>query len=202
MATLNFTNCLNLLPEGVTNCSLLSPADTRISCLISGQSDVYGLGIRVGLYLQWFSTVLTFVFRPESYSELMVANCIMSLGVAIAYIVIRADFFVHEVFVVLILLATTVCMATLELLEHLVFRGHVKVSPPTPTPIGLKSKVRKYVRHIGDPSWIIATIFLVGVLGWQLRSGPAMATRCPCCAPQFIKSNFTRPEFMRLYFGI
>ena len=200
MATPHLTNCRNILPEGVTDCSLLSSADSKLACLISGQGDIYGLGIRVGLYLQWFSAVYLFVFDSDSLPELMVANCIVSLGVSISYIVIQAEIFAHEVFIVLMLLGTTVGLAELELLEFIAYVAF-NITPPA-TPNLPDDRIRKFISKMGKPSWTLATAFLVVVFGWMLWSGPATATRCPCCTPLFLKTSFTRPKYLRLYDAI
>ena len=51
---------------------------------ISGNSDLYGLGIRVGVYLQWISSLLTNVLIPAEVSDSLDTNSIFLFAVFIA----------------------------------------------------------------------------------------------------------------------
>ncbi|KAI5777521.1 hypothetical protein EDC01DRAFT_635678 [Geopyxis carbonaria] len=54
------------------------PAD---SCQILGDGDVYGLGIRLGFYLQWLSFTLALVFNREEAHSVRVSFNIFSIAV-------------------------------------------------------------------------------------------------------------------------
>src|SRR5947207_9155806 len=52
----------------------------------NGNPDLYGLGIRVGVYLQWFSTWLSISFEPESAQETHDVSSIFVFAIIIAII--------------------------------------------------------------------------------------------------------------------
>lgn len=52
-------------------------------CGYEGNSDLFGVGVRVGLYAQWVATLLATVFEPRSESGLRTANLIIQLAVFI-----------------------------------------------------------------------------------------------------------------------
>lgn len=49
----------------------------------NGNSDLYGVGVRVGLYAQWVATLLSTVFEPRSEAGLRTTNLIIQLAVFI-----------------------------------------------------------------------------------------------------------------------
>lgn len=51
------------------------------SCDWSGNPDLYGPGIRIGLYLQWFATIITTALLPEK--ELTTHGLAMLLQIAV-----------------------------------------------------------------------------------------------------------------------
>lgn len=53
------------------------------SCEIQGDSDVYGIGIRVGLYLQWLTRFVTTIFEPGRTTPARTASNILILAVFI-----------------------------------------------------------------------------------------------------------------------
>jgi hypothetical protein len=54
-------------------------------CTIQGDSDVYGPGIRYGLYFQWAATVLFLFFCPERVNIARSASAILTLAVYINF---------------------------------------------------------------------------------------------------------------------
>ncbi|ATY63994.1 hypothetical protein A9K55_004412 [Cordyceps militaris] len=52
-------------------------------CSYDGNSDLYGVGVRVGLYAQWVATLLATVFEPRSENGLRTTNLIIQLAVFI-----------------------------------------------------------------------------------------------------------------------
>lgn len=52
-------------------------------CTYQGTSDLYGVGVRVGLYAQWIATLLSTVFEPRSEAGLRTTNLIIQLAVFI-----------------------------------------------------------------------------------------------------------------------
>ncbi|KAI4244382.1 MAG: hypothetical protein LQ352_006836 [Teloschistes flavicans] len=62
------------------------------SCQIVGDPDLYGIGVRVGLYLQWLSLFLALVFAPDEAIPALTASNIITLAVFISFLVgINAD---------------------------------------------------------------------------------------------------------------
>ncbi|UKZ85260.1 uncharacterized protein TrAFT101_001128 [Trichoderma asperellum] len=47
----------------------------------SGNSDLYGVGVRVGLYAQWVATLLVTVFDPKTESTYRIANLIIQWSI-------------------------------------------------------------------------------------------------------------------------
>lgn len=58
--------------------------DGSPACGYTGNSDIYGLGIRIGIYLQWFSTWLSTAFIPEEMLGTTVANSIFLIAISAA----------------------------------------------------------------------------------------------------------------------
>ena len=50
----------------------------------TGNADLYGLGIRIGIYLQWMSSLLTNVFLPHGVSDSLDTNSIFLFALFIA----------------------------------------------------------------------------------------------------------------------
>lgn len=74
------------------------------SCTINGNSDLYGLGIRLGIYLQLFASYIANQFKSNNdVSALLDTNSTLMAALLIAVLVISAtrEVYVEEVFVVL-----------------------------------------------------------------------------------------------------
>ena len=54
---------------------------------LEGNADFYGLGIRIGVYLQWASTWLSLLLDPESSQAVLDANSVFFLAAAIATVI-------------------------------------------------------------------------------------------------------------------
>ncbi|KJZ72427.1 hypothetical protein HIM_08230 [Hirsutella minnesotensis 3608] len=48
-----------------------------------GNSDLYGLGVRIGVYAQWVATLLTTIFEPANESALRLLNLIVQMAIFI-----------------------------------------------------------------------------------------------------------------------
>ncbi|KAI5776933.1 hypothetical protein EDC01DRAFT_680078 [Geopyxis carbonaria] len=211
LGDMNDNNCTHLLGwiynAAAPNCAFF-PQQSE-TCLIDGVNDVYGLGIRIGLYLQWGSTVLTFLFHPETFPPLLVTNCIFSIAVSIAYLVIRHAVFAHEVYIVAMLLMMTLMMVPMELVEFVLLyraKSDAKAPPPAATtpPVharGPLAWLKKHLETIGDISWIIATGFLLGIVGWQFSRGPDAAEQCPCCRPKLLGTRYMEQPYAGLLYA-
>ncbi|CAH0050646.1 unnamed protein product [Clonostachys solani] len=54
---------------------------------LEGNADFYGLGIRIGFYLQWITTYLNFLFKLEPACMLYTTNSVFVFALAIALVV-------------------------------------------------------------------------------------------------------------------
>ncbi|CAN9414488.1 unnamed protein product [Alternaria alternata] len=75
------------------------------TCEVSGTSDMYGLGIRVGFYLQWMSSPATAWIAPGETSSLRTANAFFISATFIGLIIETAlnHLDVIEIYVILLL---------------------------------------------------------------------------------------------------
>ncbi|KAF8540601.1 hypothetical protein BDD12DRAFT_880333 [Trichophaea hybrida] len=75
----------NAPPAGTTN--------ETVFCSFSGDQDMYGLGIRVGYYIQWVATVFGAYFTPQMVSSAFEANAIFNIGMlaGLVYSTIRRN---------------------------------------------------------------------------------------------------------------
>lgn len=55
----------------------------RNVCHIEGNADFYGLGIRIGIYLQWIASLLANRYVPDAVRNLLITNTIFLLAVSI-----------------------------------------------------------------------------------------------------------------------
>jgi hypothetical protein len=60
-------------------------------CGFSGNSDLYGLGIRLGVYFQWASTLIIYGWYPEGRNDLVESYLAFLVAITIAIIVITAQ---------------------------------------------------------------------------------------------------------------
>lgn len=58
-----------------------------VSCGFDGNSDFYGLGIRLGIYLQWITTLLAHLFFDEAIPGNLELNCVFLIAVSAATLV-------------------------------------------------------------------------------------------------------------------
>jgi hypothetical protein len=69
--------------HGIESIQVLHDRSTN-ACGYTGNSDIYGLGIRIGIYLQWFSTWLSTAVIPEEMLGTTVANGIFLIAISAA----------------------------------------------------------------------------------------------------------------------
>jgi hypothetical protein len=74
------------LPVGIEHAVRESDPAPIASCVLNGNSDLYGLGIRLGVYFQLISTLLANHFLPEALREAWDANTIFLVSILIAII--------------------------------------------------------------------------------------------------------------------
>ncbi|KAI1763553.1 hypothetical protein GGR53DRAFT_467202 [Hypoxylon sp. FL1150] len=74
------------------------------TCEINGHADVYGLGIRLGFYLQWFGVILASWIAPSEVHSIRHANAIFLAATLLSLIALRDALAVPESYVVLLFL--------------------------------------------------------------------------------------------------
>jgi hypothetical protein len=57
------------------------------SCVTDGNSDMYGLGIRIGFYLQWYSSILASWFAHSEVEGLRLTNNLFVASTFLALII-------------------------------------------------------------------------------------------------------------------
>jgi len=69
--------------------------DSRPDCGLDGNADFYGLGIRLGIYLQWITSLLANLFLKESIEGSLETNTIFLLAVFVATLYATAHNSLH-----------------------------------------------------------------------------------------------------------
>jgi hypothetical protein len=72
-------------------------------CTFPGNPDLYGLGIQVGVYLQWISGFLANCFRADSVQDMLSTNTIFLMALFIALAIITTNHTVTAPEVVILL---------------------------------------------------------------------------------------------------
>lgn len=105
LATILYANSVQTTPLHATGPAtpLTARQNASPQCEIEGNSDFYGLGIRLGIYLQWISATLAHFFSPESSRELLATNTIFVLALVIALAISTAHRTVQSVEIVILL---------------------------------------------------------------------------------------------------
>ena len=70
---------------------LVSRQTPDSQCTVVGNSDLYGLGIRIGIYLQWASGLLANTFHADSVGDMLATNTIFLMALFIALAIITAN---------------------------------------------------------------------------------------------------------------
>lgn len=66
---------------------------TNASCGYVGNSDIYGLGIHVGIYLQWVASILSKTFLEEKYiHDIFNESSIFLVALFVAIILLITNF--------------------------------------------------------------------------------------------------------------
>lgn len=159
-------------------------ATTDHPCSVDGEADIYGIGIRVGLYVQWYCTTLAYLYDPDKATEITIMNYCFSIAVAAASLVHRHAIFEHELVIIAVLLMLPPTIIVLTALESAVLwlrpgRGGAK----PPKQYGVFEVLR-------DCAGVLATAFLLSVAVWELFEGVNQARVAPGCWPVFISSFY------------
>jgi hypothetical protein len=75
------------------------------NCVISGNTDMYGIGIRIGFYLQWFASPLAAWIAPEELPAIQTANAFFVSATFLGLIVqvTTKGLDIAEIYVILLL---------------------------------------------------------------------------------------------------
>ncbi|KAK0745828.1 hypothetical protein B0T18DRAFT_410247 [Schizothecium vesticola] len=68
---------------------------TNSACSADGNGDLYGLGIRVGFYAQWTSTLLAKFFLPEEIPAHRTVNLLLQFAVIVCLVFMSARKTIH-----------------------------------------------------------------------------------------------------------
>jgi hypothetical protein len=74
------------LPVGIEHAVRRNAPASIESCVLNGNSDLYGMGIRLGVHFQLISTLLANHFLPDALGEAWDANTIFLLSIFVAVI--------------------------------------------------------------------------------------------------------------------
>jgi len=88
------------------------------SCSFDGNTDMYGLGIRLGFYLQWYGAILANWFAPLEVPSIRLTNTLFIFASFVALVLKKDDLQVVEIYIILLLYFGS----TLYILPVLVWR--------------------------------------------------------------------------------
>lgn len=143
-------------------------------CGFEGNPDLYGLGIRLGVYLQWLSGLIVYLWYPEGRDDITEPYLIFLIAVCIAALVQTAK--PESTFAVEILI-----------LIFIVFGGFYTVLS-----IGLRERYRRRIKRVEfNPFYYVASVsLLAGVstyCSWFWLSGIHVNfQRTPCGSYTFL----------------
>lgn len=82
-----------LFPSSILVANLMAdpPRIFTNPCSIEGQGDIFGMGIRISLYMEWYTTALAYVYEPELATQCTLVNYCFSIAVAICALVHPGD---------------------------------------------------------------------------------------------------------------
>ncbi|KAF4428961.1 hypothetical protein F53441_14021 [Fusarium austroafricanum] len=60
------------------------------ACYFEGNGDLYGLGVRIGLYTQWAATLITTVADPHAENVVMVLNMLIQTALLLGLVILSA----------------------------------------------------------------------------------------------------------------
>lgn len=89
-------------------------------CSIEGQGDIFGMGIRISLYIQWYTTVLAYLYEPELATQCTLVNYCFSIAVAICALVHPGELHTHEVIIVAMFLLVPPMIVVISLIDNVI----------------------------------------------------------------------------------
>jgi hypothetical protein len=110
-----------------------STGSLSLHCVVDGNSDIYGLGIRIGFYLQWYSSVLAAMpkrrngkLAGDEVQGLFYSSMIFSVATFIALASQTSTLQLSEIYIVLLLIFGYQYFAIPEIMLNL-FHGVMQI---------------------------------------------------------------------------
>lgn len=164
-----------------------APSNTTNPCAISGQADIYGLGIRISLYLQWYTGILAYVYSRSEAHLPITTNYLIAIAVGIACMVHHDDIYSLEIMIVAILMMVPPLALLMVLGDFILFAwqnsAEVKNEPQPKT----RYSIIEMIGHIGV---LLSTGFLLGVMVWGFFYGPDVMKKAEGCTPMFAGTKY------------
>jgi hypothetical protein len=91
LAVLGAAVLFSQIANSQTSSSLHKARDVLPECTFAGNSDFYGIGVRLGFYFQWFSGLIAFVGNTEDCDAQADAQTIFLLANLIALIILQVQ---------------------------------------------------------------------------------------------------------------
>lgn len=158
----------------------------NVACSVNGNPDFYGLGIRLGIYLQWSTLLLANYSLPEAIAANLETNTIFLLAIFVATIVATAQRSVQAAEIVVIL---HLCFGFLS--SILSIWGHRTITR--------KSKSTRF-SLVGSSLRIALTTAICAYSVWFWFQGFEQ-TRSPTCSTYtFIFTKLDIQEAVQIYF--
>lgn len=179
-------------------------------CSIDGQQDIFGMGIRISLYIQWYTTVLAYLYEPELATQCTLVNYCFSIAVAISVLVNPGDIYKHEVIIVAMFLLVPPMIVVISFIDNVVSiskkpdpidpagsqRNSKTPNTEQPDPIDLSGthgempKPYRLANWLRDIGVLVTTTFLLVVSVWEFFRGVENAKPADGCRPLFIRSYY------------
>lgn len=96
------------------------PAPYTSYCSVEAPGDLFGMGIRISLYIQWFTTVLAYLYDPDLATECTAVNYVFSIAVAIAALVHPETIAPHAVIIIAMMLLVPPMIIIVALADNII----------------------------------------------------------------------------------
>ncbi|RGP72656.1 hypothetical protein FLONG3_6664 [Fusarium longipes] len=74
----------------------VNPMNENRNCQVDGNGDLYGLGIRIGFYVQWLSTLIVKLFIHEEIPTYRTVNLLLQLAIIVCLVFMSARRTIHS----------------------------------------------------------------------------------------------------------
>ncbi|KAL0636397.1 hypothetical protein Q9L58_004647 [Maublancomyces gigas] len=193
------------------------------ACSVMSQPDLFGMGIRISLYIQWYTTVLAYLYDSGIATECTVVNYCFSIAIAIASLVHPKDLHAHEVIIVAMILLVPPIIIIVAMADNFIsvcrplkfsrnpmritWEPAEKSNPDNPRldqgDVGLEEVPVAIVKRHSGSDWlreiavVAATMFLLIVSVWEFFIGVKVAKHVVECNARFIYSHYLNGRYER-----